>query len=917
MVRFLSAVAGLLLLAIGAAQGQPVGYGGSISGSGCPLTGCTYTPTAAVTSATASETTGAAGTIIPIANPSAIVIGQTASGTNIPSSDQVNYVTGGTSVASLSAAIGEPSGGSYIAFTNTTALSPFEAVFDTTTAALAKNTYINAITGNASAGATPSCSGASCSGAAGQAVITVGSGGASCLAGMLMYDTTSAKIPTDSLVLASTATTITISNNIAAGGIGSSDALACYPGILLSTPTTNAVVVADTIPISPAVYLQTATTGSIASGATISFTSNTTTINDSGIVTNGVVGAGPAGFTIDGKTVLYTNPTLNGSLAVGVGAGASLPPGSFFSTFVGTDAGQNFSGFSGEATCVGTVSCQQLTTGDFDTYLGEHAGGFETVGSNNTCVGNDCQRNGTGLNGIAGLGKDVFYAFFGQNSTGVGDAALRGNSSSAAFGGTATNGDTVTLTFTSPVSTTASITTTTSETLAQMAIAMAAAIDANSTLNSYNIAASASATIATNVVSLTYTGNGSSAAPLTFTYTQGGNTETVTIAGGVSSATADMIGIGHLALYCGTCSTATRDIAMGDSTLGAATTAADVVAIGHDDLPVCTTCSQAVVIGSGTATAATTTSGLVAVGFNAASSITTNTGVFVGQYAGANVTGNSDLYIGGGTGRYESSGNNNTVVGNVSLVAGASSPGTGGNNSIFGYQAFNASTQTTVGNIVSMGATNGDACLTCTYDIYLGYAVMSTTATSAANQIVIATGQTNISSTVGNTSNVYYVFGNSTTPVMSMTGTSTPTTATTTIHGSTFVIPDIANATTAQTGTVCWAVGGITYDNTSTCLVSSARFKRDIEPLTNATAELDAMRPVSFLYKGDDTDAVHFGMIAEEVARIDPRLVANDNEGRPLKIKYLDAIALLVKGFQEQQAEIEELRAHPLLRERR
>jgi hypothetical protein len=137
---------------------------------------------------------------------------------------------------------------------------------------------------------------------------------------------------------------------------------------------------------------------------------------------------------------------------------------------------------------------------------------------------------------------------------------------------------------------------------------------------------------------------------------------------------------------------------------------------------------------------------------------------------------------------------------------------------------------------------------------------------------------------------------------------STPATAFSISDSGVIAMPLVANVTTAVTGTLCWSAANITYDGTNTCLVSSARFKHDVQPLTGALAKIDAMRPVSFLYNGDVTDDPHIGLIAEEVVKIDPRLVANDNDGKPLKVKYIDAIAMLISAIQDQQKEIDDLR---------
>jgi len=99
--------------------------------------------------------------------------------------------------------------------------------------------------------------------------------------------------------------------------------------------------------------------------------------------------------------------------------------------------------------------------------------------------------------------------------------------------------------------------------------------------------------------------------------------------------------------------------------------------------------------------------------------------------------------------------------------------------------------------------------------------------------------------------------------------------------------------------------------------VSSRRFKDNIKPINQASEAIHRLRPVSFRYKAEvePTRRVGFGLIAEEVEKINPDLVSRDSEGKPLSVRYDQVNAMLLNEFlkehrkvQEQEATIAELR---------
>src|SRR5205807_445785 len=94
---------------------------------------------------------------------------------------------------------------------------------------------------------------------------------------------------------------------------------------------------------------------------------------------------------------------------------------------------------------------------------------------------------------------------------------------------------------------------------------------------------------------------------------------------------------------------------------------------------------------------------------------------------------------------------------------------------------------------------------------------------------------------------------------------------------------------------------------------SSRRFKTDIHALGAPTlAGLMALRPVSFHYKAryrvGQPDPLEYGLIAEQVAKVDPSLAAYGNDGRPYTVRYQELPVLLLAEIQRQQRQIDALR---------
>jgi len=101
-------------------------------------------------------------------------------------------------------------------------------------------------------------------------------------------------------------------------------------------------------------------------------------------------------------------------------------------------------------------------------------------------------------------------------------------------------------------------------------------------------------------------------------------------------------------------------------------------------------------------------------------------------------------------------------------------------------------------------------------------------------------------------------------------------------------------------------------------VVSSARFKHEIKPMDKASEAILALKPVTFRYNREvDPEGIpQFGLVAEEVEKVNPDLVARDEQGKPFTVRYEAVNAMLLNEFlkahrklEEQQKEIEALRS--------
>jgi hypothetical protein len=89
---------------------------------------------------------------------------------------------------------------------------------------------------------------------------------------------------------------------------------------------------------------------------------------------------------------------------------------------------------------------------------------------------------------------------------------------------------------------------------------------------------------------------------------------------------------------------------------------------------------------------------------------------------------------------------------------------------------------------------------------------------------------------------------------------------------------------------------------------SSARFKDNIKPMDKASEGILSLQPVTFRYKKElDPESVpQFGLVAEDVAKINPDLVARDEEGKPYTVRYEAVNAMLLNEFLKEHRTVQQ-----------
>jgi hypothetical protein len=92
-------------------------------------------------------------------------------------------------------------------------------------------------------------------------------------------------------------------------------------------------------------------------------------------------------------------------------------------------------------------------------------------------------------------------------------------------------------------------------------------------------------------------------------------------------------------------------------------------------------------------------------------------------------------------------------------------------------------------------------------------------------------------------------------------------------------------------------------------MLSSARFKEAIKPMDKASEAILALKPVTFRYKKnmDPAGTSQFGLVAEDVEKVNPDLVVRDEEGKPYSVRYDQVNAMLLNEFLKEHRKVEQM----------
>ena len=329
--------------------------------------------------------------------------------------------------------------------------------------------------------------------------------------------------------------------------------------------------------------------------------------------------------------------------------------------------------------------------------------------------------------------------------------------------------------------------------------------------------------------------------------------------------------------------------ALGANALNANTTGQFNTATGNEALEFNTTGSDNTAIGHAALESNTTGGTNTAVGWAALASNLNGPGNTAVGWAAliANTGGGSNVAVGAVAMDQNTTGNFNTATGSAALQTNH----TGSNNAAYGFDALQINTtgsnNTAVGSEALRGNKHGD------------------NNTSIGNSSLInCKGNTNTA--IGTSAGMNLTIGNNDICIgnVGVAAESNTIRIGNNTHTNTFIAGISGVTIPGGAGVIIDTSGHL---GTTT---SSARYKEAIQPMDKASEAILALKPVTFRYKHElDPDGIpQFGLVAEDVAKVNPALVARDEQGKPYTVRYEAVNAMLLNEFLKEHREVQELK---------
>ena len=90
---------------------------------------------------------------------------------------------------------------------------------------------------------------------------------------------------------------------------------------------------------------------------------------------------------------------------------------------------------------------------------------------------------------------------------------------------------------------------------------------------------------------------------------------------------------------------------------------------------------------------------------------------------------------------------------------------------------------------------------------------------------------------------------------------------------------------------------------------SSQRYKHDIQPMEKASETIYSLKPVTFKFNSDWKATTQYGLIAEEVEKVDPKLVTHGKDGETVSVHYEQINSMLLNEFLKEHKKVQNLEA--------